>query len=102
MSSPDESSHYLDVSSHHKGLSRSGSLSMDKSRSRSYLTKDISIDEGDALKKISEEVLLGGNLCKLDNFVCRLKRSYYVKRGRQLKHAVIITKREFKNRYVII
>lgn len=29
---------------------------MDKSRSRSYLNKDISIDEGDALKKISEEV----------------------------------------------
>jgi phosphoribosyl-ATP pyrophosphohydrolase len=28
---------------------------MEKSRSRSYLTKDISVDEGDVLKKISEE-----------------------------------------------
>ena len=39
-------------------VSRSSSIVGEKSRSRSNLKKDISIDEGDALKKISEEVLL--------------------------------------------
>jgi hypothetical protein len=57
MSSPEEGSSYLGSGSpSNRGLSRSGSVSMEKSRSRSYLTKDISVDEGDVLKKISEEV----------------------------------------------
>ena len=59
MSSPEEGSPYLaggGGSPVSRGISRSGSLTMDKSRSRSYLTKDISLDEGDVLKKISEEV----------------------------------------------
>ncbi|XP_003382638.1 PREDICTED: leucine-rich repeat flightless-interacting protein 2-like [Amphimedon queenslandica] len=55
MSSPEDNTSYVDASPNK--IPRSTSNSMDKSRSRSYLTKDISIsiDEGDALKKISEE-----------------------------------------------
>lgn len=55
MSSPEEGISYLNVSPQRK-LGRSTSLIGDKSRSRSFLTKDISMDEGDALKKISQEV----------------------------------------------
>lgn len=39
-------------------MSRSGSIAGEKSRSRVNLKKDISMDEGDALKKISEEVCM--------------------------------------------
>lgn len=74
MSSPEDTSTYLDPSTYSKSLPRSFSHSMDKSRSRSYL-KDISIDEGDALKKISEEVNgnLGGEVSS--SFVIRRKRN---------------------------
>lgn len=51
MSSPEDYS----PSPLRTSLSRTASIGGDKSRSRSMLTKDMSIDEGDALKKISEE-----------------------------------------------
>ena len=52
MSSPEDRSPIS-----RSNVSRSSSIVGEKSRSRSNLKKDISIDEGDALKKISEEVL---------------------------------------------
>lgn len=55
MSSPEESNSYLGGGSpHNQGISRSGSIG--GHRSRLHLTSDISLDEGDVLKKISEEV----------------------------------------------
>ncbi len=51
MSSPEDRSPIS-----RNNVSRSGSIIGEKSRSRSNLKKDISIDEGDALKKISEMV----------------------------------------------
>ena len=65
MSSPEDYS----PSPLRTSLSRTASIGGDKSRSRSMLTKDMSIDEGDALKKISEEVEINYNYVTMCNYI---------------------------------
>ena len=61
MSSPGPTSPTQGDSPPHVSRSYSGTL--DRSRSRSYVIKDISLDEGDALKRITQEVGGCTNAC---------------------------------------